>query len=131
MCGRINEIITNRLAGFEGDFLRPYFTIFTVTVFNWLLSSLAVYFCVLSFSVNIGFDQVLLFTTLSFLAGFAVLFLPAGIGAREAVLVFLLAPYCGTVTALTIASVHRLITIVLDLSFGSYALRMRSLDVPA
>ena len=99
--------------------------------FGWLLSSLAIYFCVLSFSVQIGFNQVLLITTLSFLAGIAAFFMPAGIGAREAVLVFMLAPYCSTVTAVTIASVHRLITIALDLSFGSYALRRRSFDVPA
>lgn len=108
---------------FEEDFQQTYFVIFLLMVIIWLLSALSLSFVLQGFSIQIPFDKVLVITTMAFLTGFFAVFLPAGIGAREGALVLLLSPYCSTATALTVATLHRIITVTIDLVIGSYALQ--------
>ncbi|GJM14491.1 MAG: hypothetical protein DHS20C12_28940 [Pseudohongiella sp.] len=110
------------LDAFGSDFQRPYYRILILLFIMWLLTAVTLHFCLLGFGVSVPAHEVLYMTCLSYIAGVALIFLPAGIGAREGMLVFLLGPYCPTSTALAIAGIYRLTTIFLDLAFGSYAL---------
>lgn len=115
-------VISERLSVFEQGFRKPYFTVMTLMMAIWLLTALSLLLCLRSFSVTVPFENMVLITTLSFLSGFFAFMLPAGIGAREAALVFLLSPFCNPLTAITVATLHRIITVTLDLAIGSYAL---------
>jgi uncharacterized membrane protein YbhN (UPF0104 family) len=118
--------ITTALDVFEEDFQKTYFTTMLFMFVIWLLSALSLSFVLQSFSVDVPFDKILLITTLSFLTGFFAVILPAGIGAREGALIILLSPYCSTITALTVATLHRIATVTIDLVIGSYALQRLS-----
>ncbi|MFT5173436.1 MAG: uncharacterized membrane protein YbhN (UPF0104 family) [Gammaproteobacteria bacterium] len=121
-CPRISTV----LDAFAEDIQKTYFTSMAFMLIIWLLSALSLFFVLQSFSVSIPFDKALLITTVSFLTGFFAVILPAGIGAREGALIVLLAPYCNTLTALTVATLHRMITVSFDLLIGCYALKKLS-----
>ncbi|MBB33871.1 MAG: hypothetical protein CME88_13830 [Hirschia sp.] len=63
--------------------------------------------------------------------GYVALFAPSGLGVKEGVVVFLLAPYMSPEVAFSLASVHRLIYVVVDLLLGGGAslLSMRGKQV--
>ncbi len=107
----------------EHGFVKSYILILLLTCISWALTALTVYFCIKSFSVDISLMQTLLISTLAFLSGALVFILPAGIGVREGTLVLLLAPYCSAPTAIAIATLHRILTVVVDITIGIYALQ--------
>lgn len=130
---RCGSLLLDKIPWFKGklsalgdDFSIPYAIGFCRMFPVWLITAAAIQCCAAAFAVELEYLQVLLMTAIAFLAGFAVFILPAGIGAREGALVFLLTPFCPLATAITIASLYRLVSIAIDLAFGTYSLqRMR------
>ncbi len=114
--------LKDKLSVLEQDIKKPYYTTLILTCVSWLLTATAVYLCVLSFSIDIPFQKMLFISTFSYLAGFVIFILPAGLGARDASFVLLLSPWCNTLTAIAAVSLHRIITITIDLLVGIYAL---------
>jgi uncharacterized membrane protein YbhN (UPF0104 family) len=83
-------------------------------VVQWVLVGLSS--CVLAAGLGAKVDVPLIVgaVALSWAAGFAVVFVPAGAGVRESVLVLLLAPDLGTARALALALLSRLAMTVAD-----------------
>ena len=84
-----------------------------------VLSSCGVFFTALAIAPELGphWLQVVFVATLSSLASILAFFAPAGLGVREAVLIFGLAPITGGSTAVLVAVLHRGMSLVWDLVF--------------
>ena len=84
-----------------------------------VLSSCGVFFTALAIAPDLGphWLQVVFVATLSSLASILAFFAPAGLGVREAVLIFGLAPITGGSTAVLVAVLHRGMSLVWDLVF--------------
>lgn len=67
---------------------------------------------------------------LAWVAGFVVVFVPAGAGVREVVLTLLWAPLLGTVEALAVVLVARVLTVLVDLALAGGALLVQSRSRP-
>jgi uncharacterized membrane protein YbhN (UPF0104 family) len=88
----------------------------------WLLQAFSVYVLILDSNTNQAPIELLLLllsaNCLAFLVGLLIPFAPAGLGAREAVIIFLLAPSIGVAQAGAAAILLRLVQIATDLLFG-------------
>ena len=113
----------------ELDDLKRYAVVFSFLGLNWLIASWAFQFCVLAVlpELEMSFAEAVMITMAAYLGGFLALFTPVGIGVREGIMVSLLLPFSPIGPALAIATLHRLVTMVLDLSLGLYALLFRHL----
>jgi len=94
----------------------------SLSVTIWLLQAFSIYVLIPKLQPN-GLDLDLLLgllsaICLSFVAGLLVPFAPAGLGVREAVLIFLLVPSLGVAQAGATAILLRLVQVVGDLLFG-------------
>lgn len=90
----------------------------------WVATVLVLYCCILSFGQVIQLDVWWLtwVVSLAYLGGFAAFFLPAGIGAREGVMVVMLGTQMDLGVAVYVALLHRLVTLVVDCLLGAAAL---------
>lgn len=104
-------------------FKTSYFLVFTFSSLMWLLSALALYFCITSYSTEIviSFSEILWITASSYLAGFLAIFSLAGLGVREGVMVMMLSPHMDVSAAVYISVIHRLVTVVPDVTLGLIA----------
>jgi glycosyltransferase 2 family protein len=105
-------------------FKRSYGAIFLMMKLVWVLSAFALYFCVAAYEPRDIFDfwWLLWIITLAYMAGFLAVFTPAGLGAREGVMVIMLSTQMDTSVALYISILHRLITVLIDILLGAYSL---------
>jgi hypothetical protein len=112
-----------RVGGTEG-FRRSYPVMFLVMASVWILSAAVLYCCILTLDVALAPDFLWLLwvLALAYMGGFAAFFLPAGLGAREGVLLLLLGTQMDPVQALHVAVLHRLVTVLIDLLLGAGAL---------
>lgn len=112
-------------------FTSSYTVVFIAMLLIWGLSALALHYCILAFDYDhmLRFWWLLWILALAYLGGFAAFLLPAGLGAREGVLLAFLASQLDTSVAAYVVVLHRLITLLLDLMLGTSALLSgKSLD---
>ncbi|MCU7854716.1 MAG: hypothetical protein KZQ79_03340 [Candidatus Thiodiazotropha sp. (ex Lucinoma borealis)] len=72
-------------------------------------------------SIEIGLVYIIGLYALSYAVGFVVPFAPAGIGIRETILVFGLVPYLDTNTAIILATLNRILYIIIEIILASIA----------
>lgn len=102
--------------GFE----RSYGVVFGAMVLVWSLSTVALYCCVLAFTAGPppDFWWLVWVHAVAFMGGFAAFFLPAGLGARDGVMLVLLSAQMAPDVAAYVAVLHRLVTLSVDLLLG-------------
>lgn len=113
-------------------FARSYWAACGIMLVIWLGSVLVLYCCILSVGQTPRFDiwWLIWVGTLAYLGGFLAFFLPAGIGAREGVMVVMLGTQMDLGVAVYVALLHRLVTLAVDCLQGAMALvRERSASV--
>lgn len=105
-------------------FARSYWAACGSMLMIWLGSVLVLYCCILSFGQLPGLDVWWLtwVVSLAYLGGFLAFFLPAGIGAREGVMVVMLGTQMDLGVAVYVALLHRLVTLAVDCLQGAVAL---------
>lgn len=116
--GRLNDINPDR------DFKAAYPWVFFGLCAMWLAASLVLWAGVRAYGMPAppGLAEVTLITLLSYFAGFASFFAPAGLGVRDGIMVAMLTPHTGVGPALYISLLHRLITAGFDLVLGLLSL---------
>lgn len=105
-------------------FRKSYAKVFLALMLVWILAALTLYFCLATYgrADGAGFWWLLWIIALAYLAGFVVFFTPAGLGAREGVMLLMLGTQMEASLALYISILHRLITLLVDILLGAYAL---------
>lgn len=126
--------LLRRPAGTRGMaevFARSYHAACCSMLAIWIMTVLTVYCCILAFGHAGHLDPwwMLWVVTLAYLGGFVAFFLPAGIGAREGVMAFLLGAQLELGLAVYVAVLHRLVTLVIDCMLGCVAL-VQTRDLP-
>ncbi|HEY3736250.1 MAG TPA: lysylphosphatidylglycerol synthase transmembrane domain-containing protein [Jatrophihabitans sp.] len=93
---------------------------------GWLLNGLACYVVTLTFDHSPSFFTVVFAGVVSWVAGFLVIFVPSGLGVREAMFVAITQSSLGGSTAATVAIVSRLVFVVGDALGAALAAIVRS-----
>ena len=90
----------------------------------WTVTVVVLYCCILSFGQAFQLDVWWLtwVVSLAYLSGFLAIFLPAGLGAREGVMVVMLGTHMDLGVAVYVALLHRLVTLAVDCLQGAVAL---------
>lgn len=123
-CSRMLHIFFKQKDAQDSFFGKSYLWTFLIMLAVWILSAFSLYACIASYHAwkEINFIDVLLTTTVSYLAGFIAFFTPAGLGARDAAMFGMLSLNLDLHQALNITILHRLITLIVDMILGGYAL---------
>lgn len=101
-----------------------YLPIVSVFVLVWVFTALGLYLCLMA----VGSDAAISYAfsgfavSLSYLAGFAVFVVPGGVGVREASIVALLSGTIGLPLSVSIATIHRIVTVAVDGVYAAFAL---------
>jgi uncharacterized membrane protein YbhN (UPF0104 family) len=93
---------------------------------GWLLNGLACYVVTLCFDPSPHFFTIVFAGVVSWVAGFLVIFVPSGLGVREAMFVAITQESLGGSTAATVAIVSRLVFIAGDALGAAIAAGLRS-----
>lgn len=90
----------------------------------WTVTVAVLYCCILSFGPGDRFDVwwLIWVVSLAYIGGFLAFFLPAGLGAREGVMVIMLGTQMDIGVAAYVALLHRLVTLAVDCLQGGMAL---------
>ena len=94
---------------------------------GWFVNGLACWVAALCFDPGAPFLTVVFAGIISWVAGFLVIFVPSGLGVREAAFVLITSASLGSSTAATVAIVSRLIFVLADLlgAFAATVIRKR------
>lgn len=93
---------------------------------GWLLNGLACYVATLTFDHSPNFFTIVFAGIVSWVAGFLVIFVPSGLGVREAMFTAITQASLGSSTAATVAIVSRLVFVVGDALGAALAAAVRS-----
>lgn len=93
---------------------------------GWLLNGLACYVVTLTFDHSPNFFTIVFAGIVSWVAGFLVIFVPSGLGVREAMFTAITQASLGSSTAATVAIVSRLVFVVGDALGAALAAAVRS-----
>ncbi len=105
-------------------FKKSYGRVFLMMMVVWGLSAFALYLCLSAYEGRnfSDFWWLLWIIVLAYMAGFLAFFTPAGLGAREGIMLVMLSTQVDTNIALYISIMHRMITLIVDILLGAYAL---------
>jgi hypothetical protein len=108
----------------DSAFSKSYVAVFLMMVVVWVLSAVALYFCVAAYDyANVpDFWRLQWIVVMAYMAGFAAFFTLAGLGAREGIMLVMLGAHMDASVAAYIAILHRLLTLIVDLCLGAWAL---------
>lgn len=106
--------------------LKNYLILAPIFIAHWIVLASVLYFCIYAIEPtadtlskdNFSFLKMVLLSTSAYIIGITALFSPSGIGVRDGILVASLTPIFGLGTAISIAALHRLICITVDIIAG-------------
>ncbi|PHR30066.1 MAG: hypothetical protein COA36_01400 [Desulfotalea sp.] len=106
--------------------LSPPLIALPVLALTWFFLGASLWITVLPFASTVPpFFYVVGIYCFAYISGFVVPFAPAGLGIREAILVFALSPYVGSNEAILLAAVNRIIYFIVEVLLSGVALRIK------